>query len=122
MSASPEKQMLELAEQNSALNDLQRSFVLPTDSSVSRFLSEHRTISQILLESVAHLKTCFSVDSLFHLRAPIDESGSQTLYAVIKWPGTLEDVRRALDRFDDTWWLAHSRQSSGYLCFTYELV
>jgi hypothetical protein len=56
------------------------------------------------------------------LRAPIDESGSQTLYVVAMWPGNVRDVRQALARFDDAWWIAHSRQASGHLAFTYELV
>jgi len=29
---------------------------------------------------------------------------------------------KALDQFDDSWWIANSRQASGNLYFTYELV
>jgi hypothetical protein len=118
-----EKQMAEFAaEHAAALNEVRRYFVLPADSSVSTFLSGHRTIPQMLLEAAAHLRACFGAGAVFNLRAPIDESGSQTLYVVAMWPGNVRDVRRALATFDDAWWIAHSRRASGYLAFTYELV
>jgi len=109
-------------EHEAVLNDLLLSFVMPTDSSVTTFLTEHRSIPQILLESVPHLKTCFGSGTVFALRAPIDDSGSRTLYAVVIWPGKVRGEREALEQFDDSWWIAHSRQASGHLTFTYELV
>jgi hypothetical protein len=118
-----EKQMAAFAaEYETVLEEVRKHFVLPTDSSVGTFLFEHRTLPQILLEAVPQLRACFGVDALFNLRAPIDESGSRTLYAVAMWPGNIQDVHQALARFDDTWWIAHSRKASGYLTFTYELV
>jgi hypothetical protein len=119
-----EKQVVSFgAEHDAALNEVRRYFVLPADpASVLTFLSGHRTVRQLLLEAPAYLKASFGPDAVFNLRAPIDESGSQTLYAVAMWPGDLRDVRQALARFDDAWWISHSRQASGYLAFTYELV
>lgn len=118
-----EKQMPAFAtEHGPALKQVWRDFVLPPDSSVVTFLSEHRTILPILLESGSQLRACFGKETVFTLRAPIDESGSQTLYAVAMWRGNVRDVREALAKFDDTWWIEHSRQASGYLVFTYELV
>ena len=102
--------------------ELRRHFVLPKDSSVTTFLAEHRTLVQILLESVGHLKSCFGEDAVFNLRALVDESGSHTLYAVAMWPGSTQLVRKALADFDEGWWIPHSRSASGYLTFTYELV
>jgi len=52
----------------------------------------------------------------------IDEDGAQTLYVVAVWSGDVQDVRIALEHFDAQWWIANSRQASGDLCFTYELV
>ncbi len=109
-------------EHNVIINDVRRNFVLPTNSSVEGFFNDHRTIPQLLLQAVPHVKRYFGADVVFNLRVPIDESGSQTLYAVAMWPGTLKDVRRALEQFDDAWWIANSRKASGYLTFTYELV
>jgi hypothetical protein len=118
-----EKQMADFAaEHDAALNEVCRYFVLPADSSVSAFLSGHRTLPQTLLEAVPQLRACFGAEAVFNLRAPIDESGSQSLYAVAMWSGNVPDVRQALARFDDAWWIEHSRQTSGCLSFTYELV
>jgi hypothetical protein len=118
-----ERQMADFAvDEAAALAEVRRYFVLPADASVSTFLSGHRAITQILLEAAVQLRACFAPTAVFNLRAPIDESGSQTLYVVAMWPGSLQDVRRALATFDDTWWFAHSRRALGYLAFTYELV
>jgi hypothetical protein len=118
-----ERQMADFAADDAAaLADVRRYYVLPADVSIPTFLSGHRTITPILLEAAFHLRACFAPTAVFNLRAPIDESGSQTLYVVAMWPGSLQDVRRALAKFDDAWWFAHSRRASGYLVFTYELV
>lgn len=105
-----------------ALNEVRKHYVLPADASVRDFLAEHRAISQILLAAAPQLKACFGGSAVFNLRAPLDEAGSRTLYAVAMWPGKLRDVRDALARFDNDWWLARARQAGGHLAFTYELV
>jgi len=109
-------------EYETMLEGVRRAFVIPPDGSVVTFLNEHPTIPQILLEAATHLRASFPVETVFNLRVPIDESGSRTLYAVAAWPGDVLDVRAALARFDETWWISHSRQAAGYLAFTYELV
>src|SRR5258706_14651599 len=118
-----EKQMAEFSAQHEALSsELRRQYVMPADSSVTAFLTEHLALAPILLEAVPQLKACFGAQAIFILRAPIDDSGLQTLYAVAIWPGNVGDVREALEKFDETWWIQHSREASGYLTFTYELV
>ena len=118
-----EEQMADFAlEHAAALNELRRYFVLPGDSSVSAFLTGHRALLQILFEAADHLKLCFGSDAVLNLRTRIDDSGAQTLYVVAMWRGSVLDVRQALSRFDDTWWLAHLPRASGRLVFTYELV
>jgi hypothetical protein len=103
------------------LRQIREFFVMSTDLPL-QFLFAHRAIPRLLLEAVSHLRACFGSETVFTLRAPIDESGSRTLYAVVMWPGSVQDARKSLERFDETWWIANSRQSSGYLNFTYELV
>jgi len=103
-----------------ALEEVRRNFV--ADSQVMTFLNDHRTLPQLLLEAVPQLKMSFGSGAIFALRAPIDEAGARALYAVAMWPGKVTDARKALARFDDTWWLANLRRASGYLTFTYELV
>jgi hypothetical protein len=118
-----EKQMAEFAARHEAiLNDVRKHYVLPADASVRVFLTEHRAIPQILLEAAPQLKASFGGNAVFNLRAPIDEAGSRTLYAVVMWPGKLRDVRDALTKFDNDWWMARAGQAAGYLTFTYELV
>lgn len=104
------------------LSEIRRQYVLPADYSVAKFLAEHRTLPSILVEAVPELRARFGAQTVFALRAPIDDAGSQTLYAVAIWPGNARDVREALEKFDETWWIQHSRRASGYLTFTYELV
>ena len=118
-----EKQMAEFAALDEAiLSEVRKNYVLPADSSVLNFLTEHRTIPQILLDAAPQLKACFGADAVFNLRAPIDESGSRILYAAAMWQGKSQDVRDALAKFDRDWWTARAGQAAGYLTFTYELV
>jgi hypothetical protein len=115
--------MAEFAAQHEAiLSEVRKNYVLPADSSVLNFLTEHRTIPEILLGAAQQLKACFGSDAVFNLRAPIDESGSRILYAVAMWQGKSQDVRDALAKFDRDWWMARAGQAAGYLAFTYELV
>jgi hypothetical protein len=102
--------------------ELEKDFQMPADSSVANFLNEHRSIIQLLMEAPMHLKDCFSSSTVFTLRAELDESGSRTLYATAIWSGKLQDVRWALDKLDNEWWLSRAGQAGGYLTFTYELV
>ena len=104
------------------LVELRKHYVLPSDSSVSTFLSQHRGLSAILLDAIPQLKKYFGSSAIFRLSAPVDEAGMRSLYAVVIWPGKVREVRNALDRFDEDWWLTHSHLASGYLVFTYELV
>ena len=118
-----EKQMAEFAALHEALlNDVRKHYVFSADAAVKNFLAEHRAIPQILLEAAPHLKMYFGCNAVFNLRAPIDEAGSRTLYAAVMWPGELRDVREALTKFDNNWWMARAGQAAGYLTFTYELV
>jgi hypothetical protein len=120
---SLEQQMAQLvSEQETILNEVRKRYVLLPYSPEVTFLIEHRTLPQLLLAAESPLRQAFGSDTIFFLRAPIDESGARTLYAVAVWPGAVADARTALQQFDDTWWLAHARPAAGRLTFTYELV
>jgi hypothetical protein len=117
-----ERQMSAFAVEHEAfLQEVRKHFVMPADSSVTTFLTEHRSVPQALLEAAGHLKECFGADTVFRLRTTVDEAGSRALDAGVIWPGSVGDVRTALAKFDD-WWLAQLRPGAGYLTFTYELV
>jgi hypothetical protein len=118
-----ERQMARFeAEQEAQIAEVRKSYVIPNDSGVETFLRSHRTLSQLLMEALPRLKEHFGAGSVFSLRAPIDPSGSQTLYAVVMWPGAANDVRKAFADFDGDWWMRVVRRASGNLSFTYELV
>ncbi len=119
-----EKQMAECGtEHEDALDRIRKFYIISDDPSlVWQFLYDHRAVAQILLDAASYLREFFSGRVIFNLRVLIDESGSQALYAVVMWPGSVRDVREAFRKFDETWWLSRSRQASGYLAFTYELV
>jgi hypothetical protein len=110
------------ADHQTVISQLQKSYVLSNDRSVKAFLKSHRTIPHLLIQALPHLKQYFGASTVFTLRAIADEDGPQTLYAVVMWPGHVNDVRNALQNFDERWWIASSRQASGNLTFTYELV
>jgi hypothetical protein len=118
-----EQQMAEFeADHQEIIGEVQKLYVMSNDSSVIAFLDGHRTIPQLLIQAAPRLQEHFGESTVFSLRAVIDEYGWQTLYAVIVWPGKVDDVVMALDRFEDEWWIANSTPASGSLTFTYELV
>ena len=118
----PELVTMPISVLEATLKNIRRIFVLRDEESVSAFLSDHPSLSPLLLEAEAPLRKWFGSSALVALKAPIDDSGVQTLYAVVIWPGSARDVRAALSAFDDDWWLARASQASGRLSFTYELV
>lgn len=118
-----EQQMAQFeADHEAVVTELQRSYVFLNDQAIRSFFKSHRTAPQLLIEAAPHLRRTFGAGTIFNLRAMIDEYGAQTLYVVAVWPGDVRDVRIALERFDEQWWIANSRQASGDITFTYELV
>ncbi len=105
----------------SALQQLRVYFLLPEESSVEEVLSEEPALTQILVDSVPHLKSCFGSDAVLALRAPLDDSGVRELYALVLWPGGVDELRSALARFDESF-LFESPALGANLTFTYELV
>ena len=115
-----EQQMAQFeADHEAAVTELQRSYVFANEQEIRMFFRRHRTAPQLLTEAGLPLRQSFGAGTVFNLRATTDEYGSQTLYVVAVWPG---DVRLALEHLDEQWWIANSRQASGDLTFTYELV
>ncbi len=105
----------------SVLEKLRQYFVLPDDSSVEEVLAEHPALSEVLLDSVPHLKRCFGSDAVLTLRAPLYEAGFRDIYASVLWPGDMDEVRSALARFDESFPFQGPALAVN-LTFTYELV
>lgn len=110
------------AEHELNLREVQRNYVVNDGASVLNFLTQHRTIPQLVLEGIPHLKQCFGDEASFSLRLVSEDSDLATLFGVVMWRGCVADAKAALARFDEAWWLGHVRQASGHLVFTYELV
>jgi hypothetical protein len=118
-----EKQMAQFqAYHDAVLAEVRKNFILPRDPSVIAFLNEHKALPDILIDALPKLRACFGETSIFSLNAPLDESGSRTIYAVVLWAGPLPSAKEALSRFDNEWWIARAGQAAGHLTFTYELV
>ena len=60
--------------------------------------------------------------SMLRLTAPIDGAGAQTAYVAVAWPGSVQAARKALERFDQEWWLTKAPITAARLTFIYELV
>ena len=118
-----ERQMAEFASQHDTLlAEIRKHYLLPPDSSVQSFLTEHRSLPALVLQALPGLRVCFGPQAIIALRAPIDASGDRILYGVVQWAGSARDAKKALQKFDDTWWISRSHEASGHLTFTYELV
>jgi hypothetical protein len=116
-------QMQAYAREHQALIErVRESYVFDHEPSIRDLFSEHRAIPQILLEAAHHLNAAFGNDRVFVLRTSIPDAGPRTMYAVVMWPGSVSDVRQALDTFDNQWWLSRAHRASGHLTFTYELA
>lgn len=108
-------------EHQEIVDEVGKYYVMPADSSVTSFLESHRAIPALLLEAAPQLKKYFGTEVVVSLSTSSDETGSQALYGVVYWTGSIADVRAALAKFDEDWWLTRVAQASGYLTFTYEL-
>jgi hypothetical protein len=76
----------------------------------------------LLLLAREPLNTAFGDKTVKNLSMVRDDEGFETLFCLVMTAGTMQDARQALRRFDQQWWLAHSRQVSGKLNFDFELI
>ena len=109
-------------ENQSLLDRLLSVYVFEDSAKVRSFLEDHPSTSSLLLEAIPFLRASFGVEAILQLQIPIDEDPPLTIYAVALWDGTLEDARRALDKFDAIWWTANCHRASGRIVIDYQLV
>jgi hypothetical protein len=118
-----EQQMAEFAiQQQEEINRLLEAYVFDDPNGVRSFLKNHRSVAEILLEAVPHLKQCFGGDPTLRLQVLSNEGYQGTIYGVVSWKQDLSSARSALQRFDDSWWINSSRRASGRIVFDYQLV
>lgn len=110
------------AQTDDLLAQVRKNFILPRDPAAESFLNDHKSLPEILIESLPALRAAFGESAVLTFNAPLDEGGSRTAYATVVWPGSLATAREALARFDDEWWIRRASTAFGRLTFTYELV
>lgn len=96
-------------------------YVFQDEETIAGFLRSHRRIPILLINAEPQLRRVLG-HVVLSLRATTDEHGWQMLYVSALWPGEPEEALRALDSFDEKWWLAHSYPVGSSLTFTYRLV
>jgi hypothetical protein len=109
-------------EHEQSLKDVKKNYVASDRDLVESFLTQHRTMPELLLEAAPKLKEWFGNDAVLSLRLVSEDATSATLFGSVVWRGSVADARRALAGFDEGWWLSKMAQAGGRLAFTYELA
>ncbi len=112
-----------MEDQTNKESEILKYFILlPPDDAVRNYLSQHPNTRMVLLAATKSLKKWFGETGLFRLSARVDESGIRTLYVSVLWSGKIQEVRDAMESFDQDW-LEHQHSHSLIApVFTYELV
>jgi hypothetical protein len=105
----------------SELTTLQQAYVLEDRSAIPAFIKRNRLLEP-LLEARAPLTSAFGEATVKKLTLVEDDEGFVTLFCLILVPGSSEEARRALNSFDENWWLARCGQLGGRLNFDFDLV
>ena len=103
------------------LKELKQLYVFEDPSAVGAFIGRNR-FRELLIEARDPLNAAFGETAVRKLRLVEDDEGYVTLFCLVLVPGELEEARRALNSFDEAWWLARSHEASGKLNFDFELI
>ncbi len=105
----------------STLRTLEQAYVLEDRSAIPAFIERNRLL-ELLLAAREPLSSAFGEGTMKKLTLVEDDEGFVTLFCYVLVPGGLEEARRALDSFDESWWLAHSHEAGGKLNFDFDLI
>jgi hypothetical protein len=119
-----ERDMKQFNQEHAAtLDRLRREYQLSSTSGVESFLRIHRSLAEILIDAIPHLRETFGDDTVFRIDVGSDENPiPEMLYTVALWQGSPALAKAALERFDESWWIGNSSRANGRLVFDYELV
>lgn len=106
---------------DSSLGGLEQAYVLEDRSGIAAFIKRNRLL-ELLIEARGPLAAAFGESAVKKLALVEDDEGFITLFCLILIPGSSDEARRALNSFDETWWLARSGQVGGKLNFDFDLV
>jgi hypothetical protein len=105
----------------SELRALEQAYVLEDRTAILAFIKRNGLLEP-LVEAREPLSAAFGEAAVKKLTLVEDDEGFVTLFCLILFPGGLEEARRALNSFDESWWLARSGQVGGKLNFDFDLV
>lgn len=105
----------------SELRILEQAYVLEDRSAIPAFIKRSRLLEP-LLEAQGPLTSAFGEATVKKLTLVEDDEGFVTLFCLMLVPGGLDEARWALNRFDESWWLARSHEADGKLNFDFELI
>jgi hypothetical protein len=95
--------------------------ILDSSRSLIEFLGQEPALYALLAEAVQHLKDAFGERRLVQVRLQASDDGS-LLKAAVQLPADFgDDPERALQSFDEEWWLKNCSRSGGSLVFDYEI-
>ncbi len=104
------------------ISELKKSYGFPVEEIVRISLQRDPAVRSILRLAVPELHASFGADKVFNLEVSRDEDGSEMLYAIAVWPGSVQTAVLALRRFEEGWWLDQMAPGITNLAFTYEIV
>ncbi|HEX5484250.1 MAG TPA: hypothetical protein VFZ08_16655 [Terriglobia bacterium] len=106
---------------DSALSGLDEVYVIDNRSAVAAFIKRNRLLG-LLIEAWEPLSAAFGETTVNKLTLVEDDEGFTTLFCLVLFPGGLDEAKRALDLFDESWWLAHAHEGAGRVNFDFELT
>lgn len=104
-----------------AADPLDEIYVWDDRLPVLRFVEENR-LRGLLLEARQALDSAFGDVAIRTLSLVRDDEGFDTLFCLVRTRSELEVANRALQEFDEQWWLQHSGEAHGNLNFDFDLV
>jgi len=92
-------------------------YSVSTPIAVADFLNEHKQLPKLLFSAFPRIKSFWGAQVKPELEVVDDPEGGFPIMTV-RVTSTLPDAYKALDRFDEEWWLDHIAEAEGFLNFT----
>ena len=105
------------------LRSLQQHYtILDDDRLITEILEEETSLYTLLIEAIKPLQHAFGEKRIIHLRIQSSEDDIIVKVAVQLPADFGDDPERALQSFDEEWWLNNCHRSDGALVFDYEIA
>ncbi len=88
------------------------------DEEVIDFLNSFPFLYELLMDAIPVFHSCFTPDMRIDLVLRTDpDEDFQELFGYIHQPGSIDEIRSSLERFDDRWFLENLERTQGRLNF-----